>query len=186
MRDRRRRSGGQDVHAVSVGEQDISKRLRPTNCDCQAHVYNLVIDHQPVLLDLHDTSGVVTYDQLRPMSYLKTDIFVVVYEVVSDEGLNNVVRKWIPKVRHHCPDAPFILVGNKADLREPEMAIKRDESQLAVVSKQEGEKFAQEVGAVAYMECSAFKQDGMTEVFEAAVRIVREQPPKTTSKCCVS
>jgi GTPase SAR1 family protein len=29
-----------------------------------------------------------------------------------------VEEKWLPELRHYCPDAPIILVGNKIDLRD--------------------------------------------------------------------
>ena len=38
--------------------------------------------------------------------------------MTSKASLGNVEEKWIPEVHHHCPDAPIILVGTKADLRE--------------------------------------------------------------------
>ncbi|ELT87174.1 hypothetical protein CAPTEDRAFT_207146 [Capitella teleta] len=136
---------------------------------------NLLVDQQAVLLNMYDTSGCEAYDRLRPMAYVNTDIFIVVFAVLSDVEHSNVVDKWIPEIRHHCPEVPFILVGNKTDLRESDAATETTDKRLKTLSKQVGERLAQQLGAVAYMECSARKQDGVTEVFEAAVRVVREQ-----------
>lgn len=30
---------------------------------------------------------------------------------MSPSSFDNVSSKWIPEIRHHCPDAPVILVG---------------------------------------------------------------------------
>ncbi|ELU05936.1 hypothetical protein CAPTEDRAFT_94008 [Capitella teleta] len=154
---------------------------------------NLLVDHQHFLLDLCDTAGAEDYDRLRPLSYPETDVFVVALNVVSEVGLSNVVDKWLPEIRQHCPEVPFILVGNQTDLRASETTMKSTtKRRLKSVSRPDGEKLAQEVGAVAYMECSARKQDGVTEVFEAAVRAAykgHEPSPKPSvapSKCCVS
>ena len=46
------------------------------------------------------------------------NVFLVCFSVTSKASLGNVEEKWIPEVHHHCPDAPIILVGTKADLRE--------------------------------------------------------------------
>ena len=46
------------------------------------------------------------------------NVFLVCFSVTSVASLGNVEEKWIPEVHHHCPEAPIILVGTKADLRE--------------------------------------------------------------------
>ncbi|ELT92215.1 hypothetical protein CAPTEDRAFT_94804 [Capitella teleta] len=146
---------------------------------------NFLVDNLPANLELWDTKGQEEYDRLIPLNYQQTDIFIVVFSVISHVSFENIAAKWLPEIRHHCPEIPFLLVGNKIDLRETEPA-KTDG--MKVVSKKKGKKQKRKLGAVAYMECSARKQDGVTEVFEAAVRVVREHPPKereASSKCCV-
>ena len=27
------------------------------------------------------------------------------------------IEKWLPEIRHHCPNAPILLVGTQTDLR---------------------------------------------------------------------
>lgn len=39
----------------------------------------------------------------------KRFFFVVAY--FSPSSFENVTSKWYPEIKHHCPDAPMILVG---------------------------------------------------------------------------
>lgn len=59
------------------------------------------------------------------------------------------------------PTIPVILVGCKADLRG---------SSGQFVTREQGERVAQTIGARAYKECSALKIEGVDDVFEAATR----------------
>ena len=49
-----------------------------------------------------------------------TDVFFVVFEITNPDSRENVKLKWVPEIKHHCPDVPIILVGLKADLRHHE------------------------------------------------------------------
>ena len=75
-------------------------------------------DGRQVSLGLWDTAGQEDYDRLRPLSYPQTDVFLVCFSVVSPASLDNVLHKWVPEIRHHCADAPLLLVGTKSDLRD--------------------------------------------------------------------
>ena len=54
---------------------------------------------------------------LRPLGYPGTDIFLICYSVTSPNSFENIAAKWIPELTHHCPNTPFMIVGNKQDLR---------------------------------------------------------------------
>ena len=79
---------------------------------------NLVVDGRPVNLGLWDTAGQESYDRLRPLSYPNTDVFILCFEVSNPSSFQNVRHKWAGELEHHCPNAPVLLVGTKADLRE--------------------------------------------------------------------
>ena len=90
--------------------------------------------------------------------------------------------KWVPEVRHHCPDVPILLVGTKLDLRTNKDALKKlEETGLAPISKEQASALAKEVGAQKYLECSALEQKGLKDVFDEAIRIVLD-PPKPKPK----
>jgi len=124
---------------------------------------NVIIDEKPVNLTLWDTAGTEGYDRLRPLSYPQTNVFLVCFAVSDKNSFNNVKSIWIPEMRHHCPNIPFILVGTKSDLRKNK---KKDE----MISEEEGVAMAKDVGAVIYLECSAITQEGLHAVFEKAIR----------------
>lgn len=57
-------------------------------------------------------------DRLRPLSYPRTDVFLLFYSINSRRSLINIERKWAPEIQHFMPNTPFFLVANKIDLRE--------------------------------------------------------------------
>ena len=93
----------------------------------------MVCDGVPVSLGLWDTAGQEDYDRLRPLSYPQvlseadlltldtlsifpqTDVFLICFSVVSPSSFENVTSKWCPEIKHHCPDAPILLIGNHND-----------------------------------------------------------------------
>jgi Ras-related C3 botulinum toxin substrate 1 len=71
----------------------------------------VMVDGHSVSLELWDTAGQEDYDIQRPQSYLQTDVFLICFSVISPSTCDNVTAKWVPEIKHHCPDAPIILVG---------------------------------------------------------------------------
>merc|ERR1719317_1642515 len=139
-----------------------------------------MIDENPVNLELWDTAGQEQYARLRPLSYSQTDVFAVSRPCSTRASpkvsFNNVKSKWVPEIRHHCPNIPFILVGTKSDLRQNN---KKDE----MISEDEGVAMAKDVGAVIYLECSAITQEGLHAVFEKAIRTALSKETTRNSFC---
>merc|ERR1711879_79297 len=131
---------------------------------------DMLYDDRPVCLHLWDTAGQREYDRLRPLSYPNTDVFLLVFSVVSRNSFNNVKNVWLPEIREHCPDCPFVLVGTKCDLRTDEKTLKQCEKMgKPPVSVEEAEAFAKEIGAFGYQECSALRMIGIREVFKTSI-----------------
>lgn len=81
--------------------------------------------------------------------------------------------QWYPEVHHHCPEAKIVLVGTKCDLKDDQASLaKLAQSGQSPITQQMGEQMAKEVGAVAYMECSALTQKGLKLVFDEAIKCV--------------
>ena len=140
------------------------------------YLASVMIDGEPIKLGLWDTAGQSEYDRLRPLSYPQTEIFLVCFSVVSPASFQNVTGKWIPEIQHHCPkDILILLVGTKSDLRdEPHALDELNEKGLKPILHQQGTKLAKDLGAVAYLECSAATQVGVKEIFDFAIRAVLE------------
>ncbi len=88
------------------------------------------------------TAGQEDYDRLRPLSYPQTDIFLVAFCVKSPTSFANVKDKWIPEVRHHCPNTPVLLLGLKSDLRSQEV----NGSGYTEVPREDAQQLAKDLG----------------------------------------
>jgi len=133
---------------------------------------NTMHKETPINITLWDTAGQDEYSRLRPLSYPQTDVFILCYSVVSPASFDNVNSIWTPELKHHCPDTPIVLVALKTDLREDEqVASWLEKKGLRVISSEEGQAMAKEVGAVEYMECSALTREGLVEIFDRCVEI---------------
>eukprot|EP01083_Nonionella_stella_P070950 190180_1 len=142
---------------------------------------SVMVDGKPICLGLWDTAGQQDYDRLRPLSYPQTDVFLVCYSIISRTSFENVKVKWIPEIKHHCPDAPFILVGTKADLRHDD-SIRQRVTHITEI--EDGEKLAKQVGAIKYAECSALTQEGLKEVFDGAIRAALNPKNSKSNRRC--
>ncbi|CAF1036063.1 unnamed protein product [Adineta steineri] len=140
---------------------------------------NIIVDNEPVNLGLWDTAGQEDYDRLRPLSYPQTDVFLICYSVVNPVSFENVRAKWSPEIKHNSPDTPIVLVGTKIDLLNDKQTIKNLlNRKLTPVITQKGLIMAEEIGATAYVECSALTQTNLTQVFDIAIRAGLGKHPK--------
>lgn len=146
---------------------------------------NVMVDGKPINLGLWDTAGQEDYDRLRPLSYPQTDVFLVCFSVISQSSFDNVKTKWVPEIQHHAPGVPILLVGTKSDLRKDEQTVRQLTSrQQGMVSVENAQGMAKEVGAVKYLECSALTQEGLKQVFDDAIRAAMNKPSKGRKKGC--
>jgi len=186
---------GQDVKVMVVGDGAVGKTCMlisyttnsfpgeyvPTVFD--NYTANTVVEGHPVNLGLWDTAGSGEYDQLRPLSYPGTDVFVICFSLTAPETFDNVKKKWVLEVSHFNPNTPIVLVGTKLDLRDNEDTIASlKENNLAPISYSEAEKLSKEIGASSYVECSALTQKNLSLVFEEACKAVFADHTQKTSK----
>ena len=148
------------------------------------YVADIEVDNKQVELALWDTAGQEDYDRLRPLSYPDTDVILMCFAIDSPDSLENIPEKWIPEVKHFCPNIPVILVGNKKDLRNDSQTIQElgKRSQKPVTSD-EGRTIAERIKAVEYIECSAKTKDGVNEVFSKATRAALQKKRKKRKIC---
>lgn len=143
-------------------------------------------------LGLFDTAGQEDYDRLRPLSYPQTDVFLICFSIASPASFENVREKWFHEISHHCPGAPCLIVGTQVDLRddpkqvERMMASQRGGRAAGLITQEQGERLARELGGRKYVECSALTQKGLKNVFDEAIVAALEPPVvKKTKKCLI-
>ena len=162
---------GKTCLLISYTSNSFPQEYVPTVFD--NYSANVMVDDRTISLGLWDTAGQEDYDRLRPLSYPQTDVFLICYSIISPTSYSNVKTKWVPEVKHHCPDTKLVLVATKLDLREDPEQIKRlKEKDLAPVSVEQGQQLAKEIGAATYCECSALTQKGLKDVFDEAIKAV--------------
>lgn len=152
------------------------------------YVADIEVDSKQVELALWDTAGQEDYDRLRPLSYPDTDVILMCFSVDSPDSLENIPEKWVPEVKHFCPNVPIILVANKKDLRNDE-SVRGELARMKQepVRAEDGRAMAVRIGAYDYLECSAKTKDGVREVFETATRAAlqkRSRPAGGCANCC--
>eukprot|EP00252_Welwitschia_mirabilis_P004605 TRINITY_DN14916_c0_g1_i1.p1 TRINITY_DN14916_c0_g1~~TRINITY_DN14916_c0_g1_i1.p1 ORF type:complete len:199 (-),score=31.42 TRINITY_DN14916_c0_g1_i1:6-602(-) len=141
---------------------------------------NVVVDGNTVSLGLWDTAGQEDYNRLRPLSYRGADVFILAFSLISKASFENVTKKWIPELRHFAPGTPIILVGTKLDLRDDRQFFVDHPTAVPITTSQ-GQALKKQVGAAAYVECSAKTQQNIKAVFDSAIKAVL-QPPKQKRK----
>jgi len=175
------------------------------------HQVTVEVDGTDISLSIYDTAGQERYDMLRPLSYDLADVFLICFAVNSETSLVNVSKKWAPELKHYAPDVPFLLIGTKCDMRNevkdmvsapsaeqksemeyeaegivtPTEADQKPEPE-DVVSASSAKQIAEKVGAAAYFECSAYKQESLQQIFDQAIRIARRaanSKPKRRRRC---
>eukprot|EP01117_Protostelium_nocturnum_P005119 TRINITY_DN185_c0_g1_i1.p1 TRINITY_DN185_c0_g1~~TRINITY_DN185_c0_g1_i1.p1 ORF type:complete len:200 (+),score=56.71 TRINITY_DN185_c0_g1_i1:224-823(+) len=185
------------IKCVSVGDGGVGKTSMlvsfTTNSLPDGHIAtvfdnhnaNIQMDKKMYNISLWDTAGQEEYDRLRPLSYPQTDVFLLCFDIVHPPSLDNIITKWIPEITQHCPQAKFVLVGTKADLRgQKEQMLKLKKYCMSPVTFEQGQQAAIQFGASSYVECSAVTQKGLSSVFEEAVKAVfgKKRSKGTTNK----
>jgi small GTP-binding protein len=168
---------GRDIKITVVGETSVGKTSLlisyTTNSFPSEHVptvfdnfsANAIVDEESITLGLWDTAGSSEFNELRPLSYPGTDVFIICYSIIDPKSLQSVQDRWVPEISTHCPGVPIILVGTKLDLRsKPE--------QTGLVTIQDAEKMAKQIDAVTLIECSALTQEKLADVFQQTIRAV--------------
>lgn len=57
------------------------------------------------------------YNQLRPLSYPNTDVFLICFSVVNPASYHNVQEEWVPELKDCMPHVPYVLIGTQVEMR---------------------------------------------------------------------
>lgn len=146
-------------------------------CKFEQYVQPITVDGTVHNMTLWDTAGQEDYERLRPLSYPKTNCFLVCFSVDKNfAAYDNVRLKWVPEVRHFCPQVPIILVATKTDLR--------DDPSIKCYTPEDGKRLKRKVKAQSYRECSALRNEGLEEIFTEAIKVVQKHKVKKQPHQC--
>ena len=133
-------------------------------------------EKRPINLTIWDTAHQKVNDGFRPLSsFPRADVFLICFSIVKPHTFEHVREKWW-WYRHQAPETPVILVGNMSDLREDKSTLEMlKEHNQRPICHQQGANLAVEIGAVAYLECSALTHKGLSKVFDEAIKVGLKQ-----------
>ncbi|KAM6931194.1 ras and EF-hand domain-containing protein [Xenentodon cancila] len=120
----------------------------------------LVVDGEPILLQLWDTAGQERFRSIAKSYFRRADGVLLLYDVSSEKSFLNV-REWVDMIEDVShDDIPIMLVGNKCDLRQ---------SSGHCVPTSYGEKLAMTYSTLF---CETSAKDG-TNILEAVLHLAR-------------
>lgn len=112
-----------------------------------------------VRLIMWDLAGQEKYNVIRSMYFQGCVGSLLVYDVTRHESFTTIESKWLKDFKNYVKkEGAYILIGNKVDLEEER-----------VVSREEGEKLAKQIGASAFVETSAKLGKNVEEAFKSLV-----------------
>ncbi|MED6235842.1 hypothetical protein ATANTOWER_001074 [Ataeniobius toweri] len=125
----------------------------------------LIVDGEPVLLQLWDTAGQERFRSIAKSYFRRADGVLLLYDVNCEKSFLNV-REWVDMIEDVSrDDIPIMLVGNKCDLRQD-----RDNC----VSTTLGQKLAMTYSTL-FCETSAKDGSNILEAVLHLARLVKKQ-----------
>ncbi|XP_048840977.1 rho-related GTP-binding protein RhoJ [Brienomyrus brachyistius] len=137
---------GKTCLLMSYANDAFPEEYVPTVFDHYA--VNVTVSGKQHLLGLYDTAGQEDYNQLRPLSYPNTDVFLICFSVVNPASYHNVQEEWVPELKACMPHVPYILIGTQIDLRDDPKTLSRLlHMKERPLTYEQGLKLAREIGA---------------------------------------
>nr|XP_032807539.1 rho-related GTP-binding protein RhoN-like [Petromyzon marinus] len=127
------------------------------------------IEKQRIELNMWDTSGSPYYDNVRPLAYSDSDVVLICFDVGRPETLDSTLKKWQAESQEFS-SSKVLLIGCKADLRVDLATLLELSKQRRIpVTQEQGAVAARQLGAAAYVECSAkLSENSVRDVFHMA------------------
>ena len=121
---------------------------------------NIQVNDRTVRVQIWDTAGQEAFRSITRSYYKSSTCAFIVYDITNKKSFTNVVS-WLNECREMCyKDILICLVGNKTDL----------DSKRAV-SKEEGQKFADDNGLL-FFETSAQDGTNIEELFNKSTSVI--------------
>ena len=162
-------SGADSVKVVLLGEAGVGKTsiihqftYHTFDPDCissiSAQFVSKTISYEgygAIKFDIWDTAGEERYRSMAKIFYKDAKVIVFVYDITSQPTFDGLKNYWYEQIKINCEkDAILAVVANKNDLYGDQ-----------VVADEDGEKFADEIGAI-FQSTSALSDSGIGKLFE--------------------
>ncbi|XP_068605838.1 rho-related GTP-binding protein RhoN [Brachionichthys hirsutus] len=135
------------------------------------------------------STGSSYYDNVRPLAYPDSDAVLICFDISRPETLDSVIKKWQGETQEFCPNAKVVLVGCKLDMRTDVGTLRElSKQRLIPVTHEQGTTIARQIGAVAYVECTAkVSENSVRDVFHVTTvasvrRPLKPQLKRSTSR----
>ena len=120
---------------------------------------------------LFDTAGQEDYSRIRPLSYPKTDVFVVCFALDDVRSFVSVNEYWVPHLEHYYKNhsdqfdtkPKYVFVGTKSDLLDDERRETVSDERVREMMKE----FGTHIENVGYFKCSAKSGKGVRGIFDS-------------------
>lgn len=130
----------------------------------------VMVANQQHTIQLWDTAGQEDLCNIRQLSYANTDVFIICFSIDNRTSFDNVRNVWIPELKKSNPNPVVLLVGTKTDIRS-------NQNKDSCLAEIDGERLKTEIGAFAYVECSAKANKGVKQVFDTAIQHCTQGDP---------
>ena len=162
-------SGADSVKVVLLGEAGVGKTsiihqftYHTFDPDCissiSAQFVSKTIDYQgygAIKYDIWDTAGQERYRSMAKIFYKDAKVIVFVYDITSQPTFDGLKNYWYEQTKINCENnAILAVVANKNDLYADQ-----------TVTDEEGQKFADEIGAI-FQSTSALSDSGIGKLFD--------------------
>ncbi len=162
-------SGADSVKVVLLGEAGVGKTsiihqftYHTFDADCissiSAQFVSKTIDYQgygAIKYDIWDTAGQERYRSMAKIFYKDAKVIVFVYDITNQASFDGLKNYWYEQIKINCEkDAILAVVANKNDLYADQ-----------IVTDEEGQKFADEIGAI-FQSTSALSDSGIGKLFD--------------------
>ena len=146
---------GKTTTIIKATTNEIPSTYTPTVLD--NHSKTITFGTTSIQLEIVDTAGNEDYDQLRPVSYPQTNMFLIFFSLEKRQTFASIESRWLNQIAQHCPNVRYILVGTKYNETK------------SIISQEEIDELKLKISAIEYIEVEVKNQKHVENLFERVV-----------------
>lgn len=125
---------------------------------------NVMVDGREFELQVIDSDEEY---ELNRKTIKQVQVVIICFSLISPKSYEDVETRWMKLIKKENSKIPLILIGTKADMRDDfeKYRSELEKKGLKPISQSKGNELKEIIGAEYYFECSALKQDNLTDPF---------------------